>query len=225
MLAFARQQIGKPFSGTGMARSLIWPRTPTGENWWAGSSHTTPDGAGSSQRRVPAAQVLCRARGGVPAVRRPAQPRVQPGRRDAAQPLPAVQGAGCGRGQPLHASEPVFGAPREGAVGAAHAARAAHGASVEQRGVRAQASPARSGDPSGRPLEDAARQRSPAASGLARRARRGVAAVASGHDADAILEQSQHAAAAVARVRAHLRTQLSAPRSREHIRVRLCAVR
>ena len=26
MLAFARQQIGKPFSNTGMARSLIWPR-------------------------------------------------------------------------------------------------------------------------------------------------------------------------------------------------------
>lgn len=34
MLAFARQQIGKPFSGTGMARSLIWPRTPTGDSWF-----------------------------------------------------------------------------------------------------------------------------------------------------------------------------------------------
>jgi len=33
MLHFARQQVGKPFSGTGMARSLIWPRTPTGDNW------------------------------------------------------------------------------------------------------------------------------------------------------------------------------------------------
>ena len=34
MLQFARQQIGKPFSGTGMARSLIWPRTPTGDSWF-----------------------------------------------------------------------------------------------------------------------------------------------------------------------------------------------
>lgn len=26
MLAFARAQVGKPFSNTGMARSLVWPR-------------------------------------------------------------------------------------------------------------------------------------------------------------------------------------------------------
>ena len=32
MLAFAKKQVGKPFSGAAMARSLIWPRTTT--NWW-----------------------------------------------------------------------------------------------------------------------------------------------------------------------------------------------
>ena len=34
MLAYARQQIGKPFSNTGMARSLIWPRQTTGDSFF-----------------------------------------------------------------------------------------------------------------------------------------------------------------------------------------------
>ena len=34
MLAFARRQVGKPFSGTGMARSLIYPRVPDGSSWF-----------------------------------------------------------------------------------------------------------------------------------------------------------------------------------------------
>ena len=34
MLHFARQQVGKPFSGVGMARSLIWPRRPDGSSWF-----------------------------------------------------------------------------------------------------------------------------------------------------------------------------------------------
>jgi hypothetical protein len=34
MLAFARQQIGKPFSNAGMARSLIWPRQSTNESFF-----------------------------------------------------------------------------------------------------------------------------------------------------------------------------------------------
>ena len=34
MLAFARQQIGKPFSNSGMARSLIWPRQTDGTSWF-----------------------------------------------------------------------------------------------------------------------------------------------------------------------------------------------
>ena len=34
MLAFAKQQISKPFSNMGMARSLIWPRQTTGESWF-----------------------------------------------------------------------------------------------------------------------------------------------------------------------------------------------
>jgi hypothetical protein len=34
MLAFARRQVGKPFSGTGMARSLIYPRVPDGRSWF-----------------------------------------------------------------------------------------------------------------------------------------------------------------------------------------------
>lgn len=34
MLAFARQQIGKPFSNAGMARSLIWPRQTDGTSWF-----------------------------------------------------------------------------------------------------------------------------------------------------------------------------------------------
>jgi len=34
MLAFARQQVGKPFSNMGMARSLIWPRASTGSTYY-----------------------------------------------------------------------------------------------------------------------------------------------------------------------------------------------
>lgn len=34
MLQFARAQIGKPFSSTGMARALFWPRTPDNESWF-----------------------------------------------------------------------------------------------------------------------------------------------------------------------------------------------
>ena len=34
MLAFAKQQIGKPFSNAGMARSLIWPRQTDGTSWF-----------------------------------------------------------------------------------------------------------------------------------------------------------------------------------------------
>ena len=34
MLAFARAQVGKPFSNTGMARSLVWPRTTDGSSWF-----------------------------------------------------------------------------------------------------------------------------------------------------------------------------------------------
>ena len=34
MLAFAKQQIGKPFSNTGMARSLIWPRQSNYESFF-----------------------------------------------------------------------------------------------------------------------------------------------------------------------------------------------
>ena len=33
MLAFARRQVGKPFSNTGMARSLIMPRQSDGSSW------------------------------------------------------------------------------------------------------------------------------------------------------------------------------------------------
>ena len=34
MLAFAKNQIGKPFSNMGMARSLIFPRTTTGNTYY-----------------------------------------------------------------------------------------------------------------------------------------------------------------------------------------------
>lgn len=34
MLNFARQQVGKPFSSRGMARSLIWPRESPGDSWY-----------------------------------------------------------------------------------------------------------------------------------------------------------------------------------------------
>lgn len=34
MLQFARRQVGKPFSGTGMARALIYPRTNDGSSWY-----------------------------------------------------------------------------------------------------------------------------------------------------------------------------------------------
>ena len=34
MLAFARAQVGKKFSNTGMARSLVWPRQTDGKTWF-----------------------------------------------------------------------------------------------------------------------------------------------------------------------------------------------
>ena len=34
MLNYAKRQVGKPFSNIGMARSLIFPRTTTGESWF-----------------------------------------------------------------------------------------------------------------------------------------------------------------------------------------------
>ena len=34
MLQFAAQQVGKPFSNSGMARSIVWPRQSAGENWF-----------------------------------------------------------------------------------------------------------------------------------------------------------------------------------------------
>ena len=34
MLHFARQQVGKPFSSSGMARSLLWPRTSDHKSWY-----------------------------------------------------------------------------------------------------------------------------------------------------------------------------------------------
>ena len=34
MLAFARAQISKPFSNSGMARSLVWPRQTDGNSWF-----------------------------------------------------------------------------------------------------------------------------------------------------------------------------------------------
>ena len=34
MLAFARAQISKPFSNSGMARSLVWPRQTDGRSWF-----------------------------------------------------------------------------------------------------------------------------------------------------------------------------------------------
>lgn len=35
MLSFARQQVGKPFSNMGMARSLLLPRKTDGSSWCA----------------------------------------------------------------------------------------------------------------------------------------------------------------------------------------------
>ena len=35
MLAWAQQQVGKPFSSMGMMRSMIWPRTTDGQSWYA----------------------------------------------------------------------------------------------------------------------------------------------------------------------------------------------
>ena len=34
MLQFARAQVGKPFSSTGMFRSMVWPRTTDGSSWY-----------------------------------------------------------------------------------------------------------------------------------------------------------------------------------------------
>ena len=35
MLRFAREQVGKPFSSSGMFRSMVYPRTSTGADWCA----------------------------------------------------------------------------------------------------------------------------------------------------------------------------------------------
>jgi hypothetical protein len=53
MLHFARQQVGKPFSSSGMARALLWPRESDGKSWYVLllnsflsnpiSTHSTPD--------------------------------------------------------------------------------------------------------------------------------------------------------------------------------------
>lgn len=34
MLAFARRQVGKPFSSIGMARSIVWPRATNGDSYF-----------------------------------------------------------------------------------------------------------------------------------------------------------------------------------------------
>lgn len=34
MLQFSRAQVGKPFSSTGMFRSMVWPRTTDGSSWY-----------------------------------------------------------------------------------------------------------------------------------------------------------------------------------------------
>jgi hypothetical protein len=34
MLAWARKQVGKPFSGPGMVRSVLWPRVSDGQSWF-----------------------------------------------------------------------------------------------------------------------------------------------------------------------------------------------
>lgn len=43
MLAFARQQVGKPFSNMGMARSLLFPRQSDNRSFYcAGAPQTNP---------------------------------------------------------------------------------------------------------------------------------------------------------------------------------------
>ena len=37
MLSWASRQVGKPFSSSGMARSILWPRTSTGDSWYCAS--------------------------------------------------------------------------------------------------------------------------------------------------------------------------------------------
>ena len=44
MLSFARQQVGKPFSMSGMFRSVVWPRKTRGDTYFcAGAPNTCPN--------------------------------------------------------------------------------------------------------------------------------------------------------------------------------------
>ena len=42
MLAYAKKQVGKPFSNQGMVRSLVWPRTTTEESFFCAGAFTAP---------------------------------------------------------------------------------------------------------------------------------------------------------------------------------------
>ena len=50
MMAFARRQVGKPFSPTGMARSIIYPRTPDGKSWCVFPCARAPTGRADAAR-------------------------------------------------------------------------------------------------------------------------------------------------------------------------------
>jgi len=40
MIGWARRQVGKPFSSTGMARSILWPRVTTGDSFYCAGMPT-----------------------------------------------------------------------------------------------------------------------------------------------------------------------------------------
>lgn len=191
MLRFARQQIGKPFSGIGMLRSLIWPRTPDGSSWCAAEPCRTSTPARASHDS-PRAQVLRGARGRVLAGRGAAEPRLQPRRRDAAEPVPSVPAAGRGSSKPVHPAQPVrhaCGTERRGTAPVARCPR-----SVRAAGGAAGA--ARRVDPRQRQL--AARSGGRAATRrAAARARRRTGRT-NGQDAEPDTEQHHDEAAEVA---------------------------
>lgn len=134
MLRFAKSCVGKPFSGTAMARSVLWPRRTNGTSFFcAGTArqfHTPFVSLNVRRRRV----CLRRTRRRRVERGRVARPNLQPRRGDAAEPARAVPRQGDDDGQPVLAAAGKLPAHAHDQLGRAraalHTARAAAAAAA-----------------------------------------------------------------------------------------------